>query len=69
MTPLAPQINGVGFLDDANALWYLPSLEPGHWDWRYATPVDVDPLFPASTLFTGLLRKTHAALLPVLYRL
>lgn len=70
MTLLAPPINGAVFLDAANALWYVPSLEPGHWDWRYATCVDVGhPLFPASTLITGLLRETHAALLPLLYRL
>ncbi|MDG4838344.1 hypothetical protein O7631_17635 [Micromonospora sp. WMMD967] len=38
MTLLAPQINGAVFLDGANALWYVHSLEPRHWDWRYATP-------------------------------
>lgn len=34
MTLLAPQINGALF---HGALWYVPGLEPGHWDWRYAT--------------------------------
>ncbi|MET8311578.1 hypothetical protein [Micromonospora sp. NPDC005173] len=70
MTLLAPQINGAVFLDAAKALWYVPSLEPGHWDWRNATPVDMGhPLFPASTLIADLLRETHAELLPLLYRL
>ncbi|MFF4879585.1 hypothetical protein [Micromonospora sp. NPDC000668] len=41
MTLLAPQINGAVFLDAAKALWYVPSLEPGHLDWRNATPVDM----------------------------
>ncbi|SIM49336.1 hypothetical protein [Micromonospora cremea] len=68
MTLLAPQINGAVFLDAANALWYLPSSEPGHWDWRYATPVDMGhPLFPASTLIADFLRATYTELLPLFY--
>ncbi|MFI7578279.1 hypothetical protein [Micromonospora sp. NPDC049497] len=70
MTLLAPQINGAVFLDVTRALWYVPSMEPDHWDWRYATCVNVgDPLFPASILIAGFLRETHAGLLPLLYHL
>ncbi|WP_089006438.1 hypothetical protein [Micromonospora viridifaciens] len=42
MALLALQINGALFLDYHGTLWYVPGLEPDHWDWRYATPVDVD---------------------------
>ncbi|MFF0372117.1 hypothetical protein [Micromonospora sp. NPDC005087] len=57
------------FLEFADALRYVPSLQPGHWDWRYPTRVDMGyPLFPASTLIADLLRETHADLLPLVYR-
>lgn len=69
-TLLAPQINGALFLDRYDTLWYVPGLEPGHWDWRCATPVDIGhPLFATSTLIAEFLRETHAQLLPLTHRL
>ncbi|MGW3811563.1 hypothetical protein [Micromonospora sp. NPDC005113] len=70
MTPLAPQINGAVFLDISGALWYVPSLGPGHGGWRYATCLDVGhPLFRASTRISDFLRETHAELLLLRYSL
>ncbi|GAA0555863.1 hypothetical protein GCM10010172_43390 [Paractinoplanes ferrugineus] len=39
LTVLAPQINGALFLDRDDMLWFVPVLQPGHWDWRCATTV------------------------------
>lgn len=70
MTLLAPQINGALFLDHHGALWHVPGLKPGHWDWRYATPIGLGhPLFEAADLIAGLLRETHAGLLPLVHLL
>ncbi|GAA3943213.1 hypothetical protein [Actinoplanes auranticolor] len=63
MTLLDPQISGALFLDRDDVLWYVPGLEPGHWDWRNAVPVNAGhPLRDTSDLITGLLRETHARL-------
>ncbi|SDT13309.1 hypothetical protein [Actinoplanes derwentensis] len=63
ITVLAPQINGALFLDRADALWFVPALQPGHWDWRCATPVtDGHPLADADTLVSTLLAEVHARL-------
>jgi hypothetical protein len=63
MTLLAPQINGALFLDCDDALWFVPALEPGHWDWRCATPVTAGhPLAEANALITGVLHDTHVRL-------
>jgi hypothetical protein len=63
MTLLAPQINGALFLDRDDALWFVPALEPGHWDWRCATPVTVGlPLAETAALITGFLHETHVSL-------
>jgi hypothetical protein len=70
MTLLAPPVNGALFLDLHGVLWFAPGLEPGHWDWRYATPIDVGhPLFEASDLIADFLRETHAGLLPLIHLL
>ncbi|MEU5943802.1 hypothetical protein ABZ807_32665 [Micromonospora sp. NPDC047548] len=70
MTLLAPQINGALFLSYDGALWYVPGLEPGPWDWRYATPVDAShPLFEAIDLIADFLHETHAGLLPLIHLL
>jgi hypothetical protein len=70
MTLLAPQIGGALFLNYHGTLWFVPGLQPGHWDWRYATPVDVGhPLFDAADLIADLLRETHDGLLPLIHRL
>ncbi len=70
MTLLAPHIGGALFLDRHDALWYVPGLQPGHWDWRYAAPVTPgDPLAETTDLITGFLRDTHTALLPLTHRL
>ncbi|MBM0238795.1 hypothetical protein JNW88_19605 [Micromonospora sp. ATA32] len=70
LTLLARQINGVLFLDHHGALWYVPGLQPGHWDWRYATEIDAGhPLFEASELIADLLRETHTCLLPLIHLL
>ncbi|MFI5489241.1 hypothetical protein [Micromonospora echinaurantiaca] len=70
MTLLAPQINGALFLNYHGTLWYVPALEPGHWDWRYAAPVDIGhPLSEAADLIADFLRDTDAGLLPLIHRL
>ncbi|MBB5871949.1 hypothetical protein F4553_005328 [Allocatelliglobosispora scoriae] len=70
MILLTPEVGGAMFLNYHGALWYVPALEPGHWDWRYATPVDVGhPLFDAADLIIDLLRDTHKALLPLIHRM
>lgn len=70
MTLLAPQTGGALFLDRHAILWYVPSLQPGHWDWRYATPVTIGhPLAETSDLITELLSDTHTGLLPLTHRL
>ncbi|UQU66793.1 hypothetical protein COUCH_11215 [Couchioplanes caeruleus] len=65
MTLLAPQINGALFLDRAAALCFVPAFQPGHWDWRCATPgteghplADVDPL--VSTLLAAVDTRLRA---------
>ncbi|WP_275407969.1 hypothetical protein [Actinoplanes regularis] len=63
MTLFAPQINGALFLDTDDVLWFVPGLEPGHWDWRSATRVNPGhPLFEASDRITDLLRDTNEGL-------
>ena len=47
MTLLTPQITGALFLDRDDVLWFVPGLEPGHWDWRNATPVNLAKLAAA----------------------
>ncbi|MER7006299.1 hypothetical protein ABT297_25095 [Dactylosporangium sp. NPDC000555] len=70
MTVLAPQIGGALFLDAHDALWFVPALEPGHWDWRYATAVDIGhPLFETSTQIADFLHDTHLMLLPLVHPL
>ncbi len=70
MTLLAPQINGALFLDSDDLLWFVPGLEPGHWDWRNATLVNPGhPLFEASDWITDLLRDTNEGLCSLAHRL
>lgn len=70
MTLLAPQIGGAVFLNYHGTLWFVPGLEPGHWDWRYAAPVDLGhPLFDAADLIAEFLRQTHAELVPLIHRM
>ncbi|MEV6815115.1 hypothetical protein [Micromonospora sp. NPDC051296] len=69
MTLLAPQISGALFLNYHGTLWFVPGLEPGHWDWRFATPLPIDhPLVEAANVIAGLLRGTHARLLRLIHR-
>lgn len=68
MTLLAPQINSAMFLDRSNVLWYVPGLEPGHWDWRNASPVSTGhPLYASCDVISDLLYRTHDALLPLIH--
>lgn len=70
MTLLAPQIGGALFLNYHGTLWYVPCLQPGHWDWRYATAVDLGhPIADAADLIEQLLRDTHEGLLPLIHRM
>jgi hypothetical protein len=70
MTLPAPQINGALFLDRHDALWYVPGLQPGHWDWRNATPVGTGhPLSETGDLIADVLRETPEGLLLLAYRL
>ena len=63
MTLLAPQINGALFLDRDDAIWFVPALQPGHGDWRSATPVTGGhPLADADTLVSALLAEVDARL-------
>lgn len=63
MTLLAPQINGALFLDRDDALWFVPALQPGHWDWRCATLVtDGHPLAETTDLIGNLLSEAQVAL-------
>ncbi|GAA1843098.1 hypothetical protein [Asanoa iriomotensis] len=41
LTLLAPEVGGALFLNFHGTLWFVSAPEPGHWDWRHATPVDV----------------------------
>ena len=64
MTLLAPQIHGALFLDHDGTPWHVPGLEPGHWDWRYAAPVDSGhPLIEVSDTIAEFLDMTGARLL------
>lgn len=70
MTLLAPQIDGALFLDRDDALWFVPALQPGHWDWRYATPVtDGHPLAEIADLIDGFLYEAHERLRAFTHRL
>lgn len=70
MTLLAPQIGGALFLNWHGTLWFVPALEPGHWDWRYAAPVDLGhPVDPAADLIADFLHQTHEELLPLIHRM
>ena len=70
MTLLAPQINGALFLDRHDVLWYVPGLQPGHWDWRYASPVPAGyPLYETGDLITDLLREAGTGLISVAHLL
>lgn len=63
MTLFAPHINGALFLDHHDVLWYVPRLEPGHWDWRHARTVPVGyPMYQTGDLITDLLREANAGL-------
>ncbi|MEV4709680.1 hypothetical protein [Actinoplanes sp. NPDC049316] len=63
MTLLAPQIKGALFLDRDTTLWFVPTLQPEHWDWRCATPVtDGHPIADADTLVSTLLAEVDARL-------
>lgn len=60
MTLLAPQIHGALFLDRDGTLWFVPALQPGHWDWRCATPVTgAHPLAETTTTIGGFLAETQ----------
>jgi hypothetical protein len=61
MTLLAPQINGALFLGGGDTLWFVPALEPGHWDWRYANPVAAGHPLGETALIT-LSPETHVRL-------
>jgi hypothetical protein len=70
MTLLAPQINGVLFLGPDHLLWFVPGLEPGHWDWRNATPVHPGhPLDEIGDLISDLLSRTQEGLHALTHRL
>lgn len=70
MTLLAPQINGAFFLDRDDLLWFVPGLEPGHWDWRTAAPVSAGhPLSDTGDLITDMLRATNEVLRSLTHRL
>ena len=70
MTLLTPQIGGAVFLNWHGPLWFVPALEPGHWDWRYATPVDDGhPLQTVANLVADFLHETHEGLLPLIHRM
>lgn len=69
MTLLAPQIGAALFLDRQGALWIVPGLEPGHWDWRCATPIHVThPYVDAADQITGLIHETTTTLIPLIHR-
>ncbi|MER7457339.1 hypothetical protein [Micromonospora sp. NPDC126480] len=70
MTLLAPQIGEALFLNYHGALWFVPALEPDHWDWRNAAPRRLGhPLFDAADLMAEFLRQTHAELVPLIHRM
>ncbi|BCY07337.1 hypothetical protein [Actinoplanes sp. L3-i22] len=70
MTLLAPQIDGALFLDRDDTLWYVPGLQPGHWDWRRAAPVPAGfPLCEAGDRITDLLSEANTGLFPFADRL
>jgi hypothetical protein len=70
MTLLAPQINAAVFLDRPDELWYVPGVEPGHWDLHNAALVGAGhPLAETGDRITDLLCETHEGLLRLVHRL
>lgn len=64
-TLLAPQTGGALFLDRDDTLWYVPGLQPGHWDWRCAVPVPAgSPLYETGERITDFLREADTGLFP-----
>jgi hypothetical protein len=69
-TLIVPEVGGILFLDYGLTLWFVPSLEPGHWDWQCAVPVgSKHPLGKAADHLSDLLFEAHEALLPLIHRM